>query len=1501
LSGPDAKRGRRGRGLGALGGALLLALAIAVVLAIGGGLRTAPPAAGQPGEAEAVPQTDASVPAHAVTMIGATPEEPGGEASETWGVGRSGTTTVVVRYGAGGWSLGPALQDAAGEPLTGFTLDASPLAGQMTRRGAGVLLGTVSEARVVLVRDPGGAFREVPSPAEAVGGEGEEPLLGEGEALFATTRAPLLAPLDEQGGGAGALLVPVKEAAGIEDRVLHWDGHAWSVEQIEVPQASEEGFRVLAIGASSPANGWLLGQLSSSASYPAGALALFRRVQAAGAWRWQPVSPVGGVSSAEVLKVPLAGGGAAPLTVRGTGEPPTAAAQLLTVTGDGVWIDGQRSDVHTVAPATTTLFFKAEGPAAGRVQTSWCNVPAGAEVAPCEHTLAEALPTSSGRSIAWADGSAYGQRVITGLPEGVSLRLQGESFVRMLALGGGAQAEDDPGARFGAAFASPAEGWLGVASLPVHLTTQPAPSRLTPWPAPFRTPLLAIAPQPGAAVGALSSEALAVGDKGAVIRFKPGRGWIPESLFGIGQKVEREVRLRSVAWPTSARAYAVGDHGQMWLWRGETGLWERDPATPANFLGNLLGVAFDPSSPARGYAVGTSDVGRGGVLLRYGKSWAQETSLPQQVQDAEFTSIAFAGSEAIVTYREQPNSQENHFVGGLLVNDGSGWRVDEGAAAALGDEAPSAVAGLPDGGAAFLASGGAEGPRIFERQGPGSPWQATPVPGLGAGSIALFREAGAVRAIVSGGGVGAQSEPQSPPPGRPPNYDEPLPPVAGIESGEVLRQTTTGWSDEGHELNPVGEQPGGYERHDLPYRPDPILAVLVDPSGGQGWAVGGELNSEDERLETGAIERYPADGVTPLGAGGSTVPGAAATIAIGGGAQCAGPCADRAFAGVGPDVWLRTALARARQIGARAFVYTGPYVTAGAVNGPRTVAIPFEREFGQYASILASSSPLPSFAAISPQELNARPEREGSEAGFQAAFAGFPEPFGAGAPAAGLVPAGSSPEQCAATAGCQAAYYALDVQEAGHTLRMVVLDDSTDVNGTQLNWLAAQLAGAASLGEAAIVVGNADLDAQVRAGDVQAEGVVRTLVLGGASAYFFDAPEENVEKPLRAGSRSIPAFGSGTLGYVLAINERRGDFHGASGFLLAQVHYTERLAAPNVYRVTARLIPSIGELALEAKGGILLRRSLPSLFAGLARRARAGSVAVAHSEEPETDPYIPIPANCVGSGCGTEDLLPEYEFSSSRPDVGDFVEPNLAVANNPLAVKQNAKGETVHDGQSGLFCPYNPGTTVVTVSAGGLSASLPVTVQAGSVRQPCGTVPLKELPAHEQPVSAPAPAPPSPAPAGAAPAGAPPSVPLPAPPALAPAALVHPAAPSQPFFLPGAPTSPLLAFVPPPVPTPARPTPPSGTSAVTSPIEVAEHEEEEEEATESVSNQAVAYRASDHEPSPLYIVGIVVLAAFAGASIRRPRRARRKTQLAPVTVATMRSRRRLAARRRWRP
>jgi hypothetical protein len=355
----------------------------------------------------------------------------------------------------------------------------------------------------------------------------------------------------------------------------------------------------------------------------------------------------------------------------------------------------------------------------------------------------------------------------------------------------------------------------------------------------------------------------------------------------------------------------------------------------------------------------------------------------------------------------------------------------------------------------------------------------------------------------------------------------------------------------------------------------------------------------------------------------------------------------------------------------------------------------------------------------------------------------------------------------------------------------------------------------------------------------------------------------------------------------------RGNFHGASGILLAQVQTSARDVTSNRAPVTARLVPIIGELALEAKQGTLLRRSQPALFAALARRPRAGcrAAATGTSAPCEVDPYIPIPSICVGE-CATA-LLPEYEFSSSNPQVGGFVKRNTALS-DPLAVAQE-NGEPVReeaDAQSGLFCAYNPGTTIVTISAGGWSASLPVTVQAGSVRQPCGTVPVKERPANEiQAAVPPPPTPTQPSPAGTAPTSAPLQIPLPAAPTVQLPPAAQPPAAVRPFVPLAAPPAPVLAFVPPPVPTPARPTPPSGTSAVTSPIEVAEKEEEEEEATESVSNQAVAYRPSEHEPAPAYILGVVVLAALAGVGIRRPRGGRRAVRVAPATLSNARRQR----------
>lgn len=1504
--------------------ALAAALAAILLATLPGRDATAPASGLTGGVEEPVARTDDSVPAHDVTMFGASP----GEANdETWGLGQAKGEAALVRYTPeAGWSLSSPLLDGEGKPLSGFKLDQpeafrypfpSPLAGQMTDDGSGVLAGGVTETsggktttrQVLLVRDPHGSFEETEPLPET----GEAALTG-AEQLLGRERAPLVAAIEETGeqaGHAGALVVPVDETEpGHENRVLHWNGKKWTSEPIEVPTASKSEFTVLAIAASSPTDAWLLARLASS-SYPTGSVALFRREPGSGGEAsWQPVTvtPEGGTAGApgEPLTLAMHAGSlpaeAKPFTVvNGT------QSQVLTATAEGVWVDGRRTDL----PVTATMFVKAQGEAAaGSVSGSWCNVPEGATSETCAYQLPEALPGSGGRSYAWSGSSSQpaGERVITGFNDGVSLRLEGTEFKRVLALGG-SPAPADVGGTFGSAFSNAREGWLGQERLPVHITLDQAAvaSRLAAWPVSFSHSLLALAPEPDAAVGAASSEALAVGDQGEVARYEPGKGWVPESLIGPSGKRETPI-LRAVAWPRPGRAYAVGDEGpthaaQMWLWRGETKLWEPDPATPANFRGELLGIAFDPEEPARGYAVGQD-----GVLLSYGKTWTQEpeSALPAQVVGASFTSVAFAGSEAIVAYRKLIDVSQEKYEGGLIVNNGHGWEVDTGAATAMGSSVPWAVAGLPDGGAAFTASGNGEGAHVFERQSATAPWQesSTPLPGSDApGSITLFREGSALRAVTAGTQPDTYrvEDESTPPPGFPPNLERPYPIESQTEKG-VLRQTATGWSDEQHEVNDIDEPPGKYTDYDTVYEPDPVAAVLVSESGSEGWAVGG-VAAEHTALDTSDVWRYPANGEAPPGVAQASIPvsSSGVTLAVGGNAQCAGPCSDRADAGIGPDVWLTHALAVSARQNPRpsAFLYTGPRVSTGQTAGPATLAFPYQQELERYSELLATS-PLPTYAVGSSTDLDAT----GNEALLQATFGGFP-PWREGSEA------GCQPTQ----AGCQADYYAL--RESGSepnatgtgtvavTVRVLMLDTTGQevVGKEQREWIERQLAEvASSVNEVAIAVGNVDLAARAGVGVSGARLAAEALVKGGALGYFFDAPEENVERAILPGS-SVKEYGSGTLGYVSYLAQEQSEFIGDSGFLLAHVSVTVGAKAP--FKAASgsisgvHLIPNVGELAIEAKSGTLLRRSQLAQFTALARRPRSGNEAANDSVTPTTGPYIPIPSLCVGTKCA-EGLQPEYTFTSSNAETGAFVK-SRAEQGEPDAVMYGSNGKPIEDptGQDGLFCAFNKGTTTVTVTTGGLSASLEVTVQAGSARQPCGTVPDKEN-QHQQQNSAPAPPAPAPTPAAAAPASTPPVLPVPPPPTAPTPILPHRTpVPPPPFFVTPALSAFVPAFVPPPVPTPARPTPPSGTSAVTSPVEAPEKEEEQEAAPESVSNEAAAYSVTDHEPTPLYILGVVALAAFAGASARRrPGRRRREIKVAPATISSMRAQRRMDDRRR---
>ena len=153
---------------------------------------------------------------------------------------------------------------------------------------------------------------------------------------------------------------------------------------------------------------------------------------------------------------------------------------------------------------------------------------------------------------------------------------------------------------------------------------------------------------------------------------------------------------------------------------------------------------------------------------------------------------------------------------------------------------------------------------------------------------------------------------------------------------------------------------------------------------------------------------------------------------------------------------------------------------------------------------------------------------------------------------------------------------------------------------------------------------------------------------------------------------------------------------GDSGVLLLEVDTSRRDPSTNIAPVGVRLIPIVEDLSLEATDGTLLRRSRPALFRGLGRRPRGGDrwgQAAAGSGNPDPsggDPYTLFPPDqCLVAGCAAR-LNPEYTFTSSDPDIADFVSQDPASANlRKPYLDENDK--VVTDNSSGLLCPSTRG------------------------------------------------------------------------------------------------------------------------------------------------------------------------------------------------------------------
>ena len=1467
-----------------LAAALTFAAAVALALAVAQGGRGAPVAAGTHplpllGSADPVANLIGAAPAAATPEAWGYRQLPLAVGAATAGnralafgppleAGNPRPQLAFLRYTeASGWQVYDTPVDAAGNPYRGPV--PNRLSARITRGGGGVLVGRdptrpVATQVVVLHHDPAGPWRALEPPPATVllPAEGERPA----ESLAGELGAGQIADAAfDENGHTGLLFAPIGRS--VADAVIHYDGSEWSREEVQVPAGSEASFHIVAIDATGLGNAWAIAEadpalgrsfvLLQRTTTPEGPLWVERGLGAARfADRDTPALEIAGLG-------PIGG-----------------AAQSLTVTSDGVWVDL----TATVAGVARDLsVYYAIG--AGAVSGSWCDAPAV-----CAAPLGVKLSRQIGyRSFAWP-GSGFGSRILTNPLDvgggeesnrGTYLRLDGAAFVRMPGGGGNFRA--------GGAFYDDDSGWLDG---PVEISTRTAPAALFPWPVSLRAPLTAATTGPGAAVGALASPALAVGVEGAVARYAPGQGWSREFLLSSSGAVRKPV-LRGVAWPEAGRAYAVGDLGAMWQWNASDDLWIADPGVPIGFEGNLTGIAFDPANPDRGFAVG-----KDGVLLRFGKSWEQDP-LPAGFDERSFTSIAFAGSEAIAAAGDE-----------LLVEDGGGWHADASASALLHSARGAqpylyAVAGLPDGGA--VAAGR---DIVIERDGgPGTPWRFSrqPLPGSTAIAAAAVRAGAEVRAVVSV--IPQLSFPPAddlpvPDPTQPPPV---LPPFALPGDGYVLRETAAGWEDD-QRTSFAGSG------SDRPLKSDPVLAFQLSSSGA-GWALGGWSGYADAsgrgtsasggggssvraRVRTASIARYADATPAPRTAVAQplAMPAGPIRLALAGNAECEEACAELAEQGLGPDRTLEAALATVASVaggnGPRALLYTGNRVKSGLGSADAT----------RYAGLLASQPGLPVYAALGGDDAAG-----GAGVGpFRSAFASFPAPFGAGAAPAGISTAGIPG---AAAAGEARTHYAFDSSGAGGTVRVIVIDNSLgslaasdpyqNPPESQLPWLEAVLADARAKGIATIVMGNRSLNPNFTprlnvAGD--GNEVARVLVEGGASAYLFDRPEENRAMRIPAGAATtIPSFGTGTLGYRSQLSGVVGGssadaLFGDTGVIVLELDAAARNPVTNVAPVAARLIPVIRDLSLEATDGDLLRRSIPALFSGLGRRPLGGDrwgAASAGSAIPNPsggNPYTQFPPEqCLVAGC--EDRLePEYSFTSSDPDIADFVrqDPESTNLRKPYLDQSD---KVVTDPTSGLLCPFNAGTTTITVSAGGYSYAERVTVQGGSVRRPCGTRPLRPDRFVRSPAAAAVPPPPPAPPPSSPPVNLTPPVPapVPTPPAATPPPnpvnVIPPAPLSPAVFLP--PLATLAVSVPaailPPPPPPVRPLPP-GTSAPARTYQV--EEKREEEAAIEESHAFSRYEASDDGGStvPPYLPALVLVAALAGATLRVGPGARRRAQ-----------------------
>ena len=857
---------------------------------------------------------------------------------------RSWSSCAHRRGGSGRWRRPRSTSRAT--PYRGFI--PNELSARITPHGGGLLVGTRPEptrrdaGRRCSRRDPGGRFQRRCRPRPPMSSFRQ-----------AGRARPRRSPTDLGSGRcrgdrvrprrlAQPALLRAEGPRSVEDAVIHCDGESWSREPVEVRRRcrSAPASRIVAIARDGADNAWLVaaadpapprrGAASSAATSgqphwverdsarPCSQSARRRRSASRG-WR----------CSADTAQ---------PLTVTATASGSTGAAgdrrrrhrrcatsrSSSTLTRGGhrhvvrrAALDGGRSATHPLgvqllAPRPDTAASPGPGDGFGtRVITN--PLDAGGDV----ETQPRHLPAAR-----WRRASrGCPARAATSAPSGAfSARRRG--------LAGG------PGAGHALARARPPRRKLAAALRGAADRRRPAARRDA---------------RRDSARGAL-----AVGADGAVARYAPGQGWTREFLLtssGRGRASRRCVASpgRSPAAPTPSATSARCGCGAT-----RPGCGRRTRRRRSASRRNLMDVAFDPGQPG---ARLRGRQGRRVARLR------QDAGPRRRCRPASARRDFTLGRVRRLARRSSPPGSD------LLVNDGGGWRVDAGVAAAArrppGSPRLFAVAGLPDGGA--VAAGRDV---VLERDGAGGPWRFAdqPLPGstvVAAAAVPRRRPRCArwSRSVPSAAYPPADNLPPPDPNVPPPSCRAfPLP-----GDGYVLRETADGGATSSTPPSPARGRP--------PVKSDPVLALRPRrraAMAGRSAAGAGRPTARaaarsgrnaagparSPALADGGVYRYGAERLRPRRRGGRC---AAAVPGRPGAVRRRRPCPVRgaraptcAPGGSGRTATLAATLAKvarpgARRSGPRFFLYTGGRVEAGGASGATGA------EAGRYAACSARS------------------------------------------------------------------------------------------------------------------------------------------------------------------------------------------------------------------------------------------------------------------------------------------------------------------------------------------------------------------------------------------------------------------------------------------------------------------------------------------------------------------------------------------------------------------